>query len=100
MIRLAVLVMVLVTVTLVACGGSGGTSVVGVVVDYQGDLVTVDTFTLLTADGDEFEFVPAPDGDFSFPLPHLREHLATGDPISVRYVQDGGRRVAVAVDDA
>lgn len=98
MTRIAVLV--LAAVLLLACGDNGGTSVVGVVVDYQGDLLTVDTFTLLTADGDEFEFVPAADGDFSFPLPHLREHLAIGDPISVRYVEDGERYVAVAVDDA
>ena len=70
------------------------------VVDYQGDLVSVQSFKVLTTDGTELELVPAGEGDFAFPLPHLREHLATGDPISVRYIQDGVRYLAVAVDDA
>jgi hypothetical protein len=85
---------------LVGCSEQPGTAVVGVVVDFQGDLVSVESFTVLTPDGTELELVPAADGDFAFPLPHLKEHLATGDPISVRYVEDGDLRVAVAIGDA
>lgn len=92
--------LLVVGLALVGCTTKPGVQVVGVVVDFQGDLVSVESFTLLTSNGVELELVPAADGDFAFPLPHLREHLATGDPISVRYIQDGDRRVAVVVSDA
>ena len=93
-------ILLILGLALVGCSGKPGTSVVGVVVDFQGDLVTVESFSVLTPDGIELELVPAADGDFAFPLPHLREHLATGDPISIRYVEDGAVLVAVAVGDA
>lgn len=83
-----------------SCGGGGDAVAVGVVIDYQGDLVSVDSFTIRTTDGEDLTMVPSPGGDFSFPLPHLREHLATGDPVQVSYRLDGDALVATKISDA
>lgn len=92
---------VMACLTVSACGTpENGTAVVGVVVDYQGDLVSVDSFTVRTADGEEIELRPTDDGEFAFPLPHLREHMATADPIEVRFIEENGTMVATAVSDA
>lgn len=84
-----------------ACDASeSGTTVVGVVVDYQGDLVAVDSFTVRTVSGEVLQLRPADDGDFAFPLPHLREHMVTGDPIEVEFMEESGSMVATAISDA
>lgn len=84
-----------------ACGTSeNGTTVVGVVVDYQGDLVSVDSFTIRIGSGEEIKLRPADDGDFAFPLPHLREHMTTADPIEVSFMEEDGEVVATSVTDA
>jgi hypothetical protein len=89
----------LVTLLLAAC--SGTTRVEGRVVDVRGDLTSVDRFTVLTDDGEELVLEPDPFGRFPFPLPHLREHLVSGNPIVVDYrPADDGTLIAVAVDDA
>jgi len=92
-----------VTVALVlpACGSSdSNTTVVGVVVDYQGDLLRVDSFVVRTASGAEIELRPAQNGDFAFPLPHLREHMTTADPVEVTFIGEGDSMMAIAVSDA
>lgn len=68
-------------------------------VDVQGDLTAVTEFSVLTEDGTEV-FVPAEDGDFAFPLPHLREHIISGVPVVVFWEGRDGHKVAVFVDDA
>lgn len=70
----------------------------GVVVDVTGDLTTVEDFTVLV-EGDPIRFVPTPDGDYAFPLPHLRDHLRTGEPVLVGWELVDGTRRATSLDD-
>lgn len=95
--RRAVALPVAVLLVAVACASGSGT-VRGLVTDVTGDLTTVTRFTVLV-EGDLLEFVPAPDGDFEFPLPHLRDHLRTGEPVLVTYEEREGELVAVALAD-
>lgn len=92
-LRLAV-----VTLLLAACSGGQG-SVTGPVVEVEGDLEVVTSFTVLV-DGIEYRFVPIPGVDYGFPLPHLREHLRDGAPVTVDYQDQGGPLQALAVTDA
>ncbi len=71
----------------------------GLVVDVDGDLTTVRSFTVQTPEG-PLTFVPDPNGDFAFPLPHLGAHLRSGDPVRVAYEERDDVLIAVAVDDA
>jgi hypothetical protein len=83
----------------VAC--SGQTTVVGRVVEVDGDLSTVESFTIITEDGETLSFEPDPFGRFPFPLPHLRDHLLSGEQLRVDYrPTEDGTLVAVALDDA
>jgi hypothetical protein len=85
-----------------ACG-PGDSSAVGVViaVDAVGPL-EVAAFTLRTADRQELAFnvgdVELDSG--AFPASHLREHLATLQPIAVAYRMEEGTRVAYRLVDA
>jgi hypothetical protein len=89
---------------LVACGGSGTTApietVQGVVLEVNGDLEGVDSFVLRTDDGEVIEVVPAPDGDFRFPLAHLHDHRRTLEPLSVGLDRSADPPLAVAIQDA
>lgn len=62
----------------------------------------VDRFTLRTADGVTIEFqvgrLDVSNG--ALPAPHLREHLVSGEPITVDYRVEGGHNVAVRYTDA
>lgn len=89
----------LVLLLLASCGTTDQGTVEGLVVDVQGDLRAVTEFTVLTDQG-QMSFIPAPDGDFAFPLPHLREHIISGVPVVVFWEDRDGERVAVLVDDA
>ena len=89
---LAVLVLVLATCT------QTSRTVRGVVLGVEGSLTEVTAFTLLV-DGDGVRFVPADDGEFGFPLPHLREHQRSGEPILVGWQTIDGIRYAVSVAD-
>lgn len=82
---------------LAACGGSV-TTLEGTVVAFEGDLTTVTSFTVRTPDG-EFTLRPAATIDSAFPLPHLREHMTTGDPVRVSYEVVGDDLIATRVDD-
>ena len=85
-----------------ACGGDEE-RVRGIVVDVQGDLSGVASFTIVTREGERVAFVPAPDltrFDHGAPLTHLAEHLQTGDPVQVTYVEEDGVVQAVMVEDA
>lgn len=85
------------TAALAACSAGSGT-VRGVVLSVDGDLQTVTGFTLLV-EGDEMSFVPVDDGDYAFPLAHLREHQRTGEPVLVGWESIDGRFHALSVDD-
>jgi hypothetical protein len=83
---------------LAAACAQGNGAVVGVVTAVEGDLVTVTSFTILV-EGEQMVFVPDPDGDYAFPLPHLREHLRDGSPVRVVWERRDDRRVALSVED-
>lgn len=81
------------------CGSTDQGTLEGLVIDVQGDLTGVSEFTVLSTDGPQ-AFVPAEDGDFAFPLQHLREHTISGVPVVIFWEQRDGQMVAVVVDDA
>lgn len=93
-----------VLLVVVACGGSGTTApietVQGVVLEINGDLEGVESFVLRTEDGEVIEVVPAPDGDFRFPLAHLHDHRRTLEPLSVGLDRSADPPLAVAIRDA
>ena len=80
-----------------ACSQDSGT-VIGVVTAVDGDLTEVRTFTMLV-EGDEMTFVPAPDGEFAFPLTHLREHMRDGTLVRVGWERDGDAIRALVIAD-
>lgn len=83
---------------LAACGPQTSGTLQGIVVDVTGDLTTVERFTVLV-EGDELVFEPSADGDYDFPLPHLREHLRTGEPVLVGFDTVDGVRIATTLAD-
>lgn len=75
----------------------------GVVISAQGpDAGSVETFTLRTADGQQLDFtVGKLDlSDGGLPAPHLREHMVSGEPVTVTYEFDNGQNVALRYVDA
>jgi hypothetical protein len=58
----------------------------------------VESFTLLV-EGDEMTFVPVEEGDYAYPLSHLRDHLLDGVPVRVGWERRGDLLAAVSVDD-
>lgn len=75
----------------------------GVVTAVEGlDLADVEAFTLRTDSGMVLRFrvdeLYVGGGDL--PAPHLREHLVSGEPITVYYFADGDELVAIAYSDA
>jgi hypothetical protein len=89
----------LVGVIAAGCGSAEQGTVEGLVTSVDGDLTTVERFSVL-AEGEPREFVPAADGEFAFPLPHLGEHLRSGDPVVVFWERREGTDYAVRLDDA
>lgn len=85
-----------------ACG-PGDASAVGVVVAIDPSAtLEVSGFTLRTADGETLAFAVGPVelDSGAFPASHLREHLATSQPIAVAYRMEDGTRVAYRLVDA
>jgi len=80
-----------------ACAQSSGT-MVGIVIAVEGDLNAVTSFTILV-EGATFELVPVDDGEYAFPLPHLREHLRDGTRVRVGWEQRGEDLAAVSLQD-
>ena len=89
---------------LAACGDSGNGSPVetvqGVVLQVNGDLEAIESFVLRTDDGEVLELVPAPGGDFRFPLAHLYDHLRTSEPLLVGLDRSEEPPLAVSMRDA
>lgn len=80
-----------------ACSQSAGTSL-GVVTDVQGSLTEVESFKVLSG-GSEIEFLPIPGQNYEFPLPHLREHLRTGESVIVDWEIREEERYALSIRD-
>ena len=91
---LAVVVMLL---GLVACNQTEGTAH-GVVTSVDGSLEDVSSFVVLV-EGSELEFTPTTDGEYDFPLSHLREHQRTGEPVLVGWEIVGSVRYALSLAD-
>ena len=87
----------LLVLLVVACAQTSGTSR-GIVLVVEGSLEEVTSFTVLI-EGEELTFVPVEEGDYDFPLSHLRAHLRTGEPILVTWELDDGSRKALALAD-
>ena len=93
----------LIVVGAAACSSASDGSVEGLVIDLDGDLSSVASFTLRLADGTDrvFEAVPGILFHDRAPLSHLRDHLVSGEPVRVRFrTLDDGTLVAFEVDDA
>ena len=84
------------------CGGSDvdREEVRGIVLEVEGDLASVASFLLRTDEGEVLRVVPAPDGDFRFPLPHLHDHRRTGEPLLVELDRSYDPPLAIAIQDA
>jgi hypothetical protein len=82
-----------------ASGGEDSGQLIGIVVAVDGDLTRVESFELL-ADGDRTRFEPWADGEFDFPLPHLRDHMRTGDPVVIEFERMDGVMMATRISDA
>ena len=85
------------TLGLVACNQTEGTAR-GVVTSVDGSLEDVASFVVLV-EGSELEFAPTADGDYDFPLSHLREHQRTGEPVLVGWEIVGSVRYALSLAD-
>ena len=86
-------------VLVAAC--STQTTVTGRVIEVDGDLSNVESFAVVTEDGETLTFEPDPFGRYPFPLPHLREHLVSGQLLRVDYrPAEDGTLVAFALNDA
>lgn len=81
-----------------ACTQTSGT-VLGSVINVDGDLTEVRSFTVLV-EGDEMIFVPTAEGNYAYPLPHLRDHLRDGTPVKVGWERRGSQLVAISLEDA
>jgi hypothetical protein len=91
------LVVIVMTLALAACTQTSGTAR-GVVTSVDGTLEAVDSFVVLV-EGAELEFAPVADGDYDFPLSHLREHQRTGEPVLVGWEIVGSVRYALTLAD-
>lgn len=80
-----------------ACNQTSGTTV-GSVTEVEGSLTDVVSFTILAA-GTEIEFLPIPGQVYDFALPHLREHLRTGELVVVEWELRDGLRYALSLED-
>lgn len=86
----------------VACGPAPQTAA-GFVVDVQSTSLTqIDSFTIRTQEGEALRFrVGAVDLDGgAFPPSHLREHMATAQPVAVAFTREGDERIATRLVDA
>ncbi len=70
----------------------------GRITDVQIRSVTeVDSFSLSDAGGETWSFTAL--GPLEFTPSHLREHMLTGEDVSVRFRRAGGVLIAVGVED-
>jgi hypothetical protein len=84
-------------VLLAACAQASGT-MRGVVTSVEGTIDQVTAFTLLV-DGAEERFLVDEEVDYGFPLPHLRDHERSGEPVFVEWHLVGTVMYALSVAD-
>ena len=90
-------ILALAALTPASCGDSLE-EVHGRVVDVQaGSIMEVDSFALVDGEGEEWSFVV--EGPLEFTPSHMREHMLTGEEVSVSYRRAGGLMIAVSVAD-
>jgi hypothetical protein len=92
----------LLTLAIGACD-DGALVARGIVIDVQQTSVAhVDGFTLRTDAGEVLHFVigDIPVDGGSFPAVHLHDHLASAQPIAVRYVVKGDQSIVLRLADA
>ena len=70
----------------------------GIVTSVEGNFDDITSFVVLV-EGDPLEFTPSPEGDYDFPLAHLREHQRTGEPVLVDWEMVGSVRYALSLAD-
>lgn len=95
------LLAILVFILPAACSSPSDT-VTGIVVEVDGDLVSVSRFVVVVEDGSRLEFIPSPGILFHdrAPISHLQDHLRSGEPVRVVYESlDDGTLIAVEVFD-
>ena len=95
-------VVALALVASIAFGGPGRRVETGVVVAVQAtSLSSVQGFSIRTADSRTVDFrVGTIENATAFPAGHLAEHRVSLIPVRVTYVEEGGARVAVRLEDA
>ncbi|MFP3914088.1 MAG: hypothetical protein ACLFWM_04375 [Actinomycetota bacterium] len=81
-----------------ACASSGENEATGIVVGVEGELEDVEGFTVLV-DGEQMEFETIPEGDYAFPLGHLQDHLRSGEPVLIRWEEQGDSLIATFIAD-
>lgn len=106
--RILLLIGVAVAVVVVAVaassflGGARRQTETGIVVNVRAtSLTVVEGFSIRTADGRTVDFrITSLENAATFPPGHLSEHRVSLVPIRVTYVDEGGTKRAVVVDDA
>jgi hypothetical protein len=79
------------------CSAAMGTAA-GVVIEVEGSLSNVESFTVLS-EGVEMVFLPLEGQTYDFPLDHLQEHVRSGEPVVVEWEIRDGVHYALAIDD-
>jgi hypothetical protein len=88
---LVFLVAILLSLFAASCSGSTATEgdVFGVVSEVTGDLSGVESFVVLDEEGNSHKFIPGPGLEvMGQPPSHLRDHVVSGEPITVTYHQN------------
>lgn len=89
---------VIAIVAAAACGARTK-SITGALVDVQAiSLTEIREFSIETPGKARLTFTVR--GDVGFSASHLREHMVTGLPVKVSYIDESGRLVALHIEDA
>ena len=74
----------------------------GVVISVEGEgPASVQRFTVRANDGRAIVFeLERLDVTAGKPAAHLREHLVSGEPVTIAYTIENGRHIALSYDDA
>jgi hypothetical protein len=99
---IAIIAVVVAVVAANLIGGPGRKVETGVVVAVEAtSLTSVQGFSIKTGDGRTVDFqVGKLENGAVFPPGHLAEHRVSLVPIRVTYIDEGGRPVAIRIEDA
>ena len=103
--RAALAIIVLFLLLTVACGGGATTDEVAGAKQVRGQIVAVvarniaeiELLTIRDDAGQEYTFTT--EGFVEFTPSHLKEHQLFGQPVLVKYLEQGGGLVAVEIGD-